>query len=279
MAPSDVGWINGFLGKRVLSLRSSLYREYGFDTKTLSKIERMILGALADGPRTRSELKSVLESKKLRTDGFRFAHMMYHLALTGKVCCGAPRAKQDTFILLNDWVGSGAQRSRDESLAGLATLYFRSHGPATMRDFAWWAGIPQRDAQHGICLMEDLLNTYRTDGTDTTVYYAFDSSVPSLPSVLLLAGFDEYLLGYADRTLILDTAHMREVVTVNGLFRPTIIVHGRVAGMWRRNITEDSVVVTAQLFGRLGKPERNAIAAEAERYAAFLGKNLQLQYE
>lgn len=277
MAPNDVAWINGYLGKRVLSIRGALYREYGFDAKTLAKIEAIILGALAEGPRTRSELKALLEAKKQRTDGFRFAHMMYHLALSGYVCCGAPRGKQDTYVLLKDWVGHIAVRSSDESLVGLASLYFRSHGPATMRDFAWWAGIPQRDAIRGIELIRDELTSATSDRAEYLMIRANERA--EIPKALLLSGFDEYLLGYGDRSVVLDEPRSREVVTVNGLFRPTIVIGGRVVGMWSREIGARQVDVTLTPFRALKPAERRAVESEAARVAAFIGKELTLNYE
>ena len=52
--------------------------------------------------------------------------------------------------------------------------------------------------------------------------------------VLLLPGFDELLLGYGDRTAVLDPAFAERVVPGrNGMFRATVVSAGRVAGTWR----------------------------------------------
>jgi hypothetical protein len=89
--------------------------------------------------------------------------------------------------------------------------------------------------------------------------------------LLCRTGFDEYLLGYKDRSVVLDSKHAEKVCPGgNGVFAPTIVINGRVVGTWKRSIRKSSVEIIALPFATLNKSERRTFAEAAERYAAFM---------
>ncbi len=91
-----------------------------------------------------------------------------------------------------------------------------------------------------------------------------------------LPGFDEYLLGYKDRRAVLDPRHSQKIVPgANGMFLPTIVIDGRVAGTWKRVLKKDVAVITLSPFKSLTKAEENAVAAAAKRYSQFAGRITQ----
>jgi hypothetical protein len=97
-------------------------------------------------------------------------------------------------------------------------------------------------------------------------HIAYDNS-----SVHLLPGFDEYLLGYRDRSAVLAVEDAPKVVPgKNGVFLPTIVVGGRVVGTWKRKLKKNSIDITLSPFTPLGASEERAIAA-ARSYSDFVG--------
>jgi hypothetical protein len=90
--------------------------------------------------------------------------------------------------------------------------------------------------------------------------------------VYLLPGFDEYLLGYRDRSAVLEPRD-------NGPFLPTIVINGRVVGTWKRVLKKNEVLITPNPFTPLKKADRNAFAAAAERYRHFVAaSNFSLDF-
>jgi Winged helix DNA-binding domain len=63
------------------------------------------------------------------------------------------------------------------------------------------------------------------------------------------------------------------------MFLPTIVIDGRVRGIWKRVIRKGRVAVTASPFDSLNKAEARALAAAAERYGTFLGLPVELSVE
>ena len=87
-----------------------------------------------------------------------------------------------------------------------------------------------------------------------------------LPSPRLLGAFDPLLLGWASRDPI--TGPHRQLVTVNGLFRPFALAGGRAVATW--TITGGQVVLTP--FDVLDPGTEAALELEAADVTRFLGR-------
>ena len=85
---------------------------------------------------------------------------------------------------------------------------------------------------------------------------------------LLLAGFDEYLIAYKDRSQLLEPIHAPQVLTVNGIFRPILVVDGRVAGTWQRS-TGKQGGVELRPFGELPDGVLPTLTEAAEAVERF----------
>ena len=96
---------------------------------------------------TRAELSVYLKRAKIPADGLKLAYLMMHAELEGVICSGPRQGKQFTYALLEERAPKAKTRERAEALAELAKRYFASHGPATVRDFAWWSGLTLNDAR------------------------------------------------------------------------------------------------------------------------------------
>jgi hypothetical protein len=180
--------------------------------------------------------------------------------------------KQQTFVLLDEWVPDSRDLSREESLVELAKRYFASHGPAAVHDFAWWAGLTVTEARSGLEAARPELISEKIDGKEYWVtddapdHRAHDGS-----RVHLLPAFDEYLIGYKDRSAVLAVEDAPRVVPgKNGVFLPTIVVGGRVVGTWKRTLRKASIDIALNPFTHLGDSDERAIEA-ARSYGDFVG--------
>jgi hypothetical protein len=235
----DVGWMLDVVAPRVLASTARRRAQLGLDEESLTRAQAEVERALAGGRRlVRSELMSLWESAGLAPAGGRGYHLLFHLALRGIVCFGPVRSGEQEIVLLEEWVQDPVRLDRDAALAEWALRFFRSHGPASVHDFARWTGLTVGEARRGTSAVEGSLATVVVDGTTLLL----DPQTPDRLAdhrsdarrVLLLPGFDELILGYADRTFTLDRDHERLVVPGgNGVFAPTIVADGRVIGTWR----------------------------------------------
>jgi hypothetical protein len=272
VAPEDVRWMLALLTPRIIARAARRHKQLELDAAIFARSEALFTKALQGGKQlTRAEMMDVLEQAGISTKGQRGYHILWWAAQSGLICFGPRQGKQDTFLLLDDWLPEGKTLSREEALAELAYRYFTGHGPATIQDFRWWSGLLAVDARAGLKMVEAQLAHEEFDGQ----IYWFSSSLSSIkaasPTAYLLPGFDEYLLGYRDRTAALDSAHATKVVPgANGMFKPIIVIDGRVVGTWKRTFKKDRVVIALQPFNALSEAEAQAVAPAAECYGVFV---------
>ncbi|MET8121055.1 winged helix DNA-binding domain-containing protein [Micromonospora sp. NPDC005189] len=272
--PADARWMLELTGVRSLAGAATRRAQLGLSETDADRAIDVLGTALAGGNRlTRAECLATLRASGLATDGQRGYHLLWFASVRG-VTCVAPNVGTDqTFALLDEWAPESRQLDRDEALALLAHRYVRGHGPVTDREFAGWSGLTLTDARRGLAAAGDALSTVRVEGTPMHVDAAL-ADVPRSPvdEVLVLPGFDEYLLGYRDRTLMLDPAHQAAVVPGNnGIFQATVVRAGRVVGVWKRKVSRGAVTITVQPLVPMADDERACVEQALKRYADFLG--------
>ncbi|WP_431096039.1 winged helix DNA-binding domain-containing protein [Polaromonas aquatica] len=282
-AASDLRWLLALAAPALLTRTAAAYREVNLDEPAFRKILPAIRQCLEGGQQlTRVELFAELAQHRIATDGHRGGRILYRAAQVGLICLGLPRGKQATYTLLDEWlpqdpVAPKKEPSREDDLKKLAQRYFESHGPATLADFTWWSGLAAGEARAALEMAMPGMEKAQYAGG--TVWWsartpALPARQPSTPTVHLLAGFDEYLLGYTDRTPIIDSAEAGKVMTPNGLFRPTLLIDGRVAGTWQAETKKGALTLSIAPFAPSALSSRKlgaALQAQAQRYAAFNG--------
>lgn len=200
---------------------------------------------------------------------------MMHAELDGVICSGARRGKQFTYALLDKRVPPTRPWGHDEALAELARRYFVSHGPATAQDFSWWSGLTATEAKNGLAMVRSDL-TQETIEDKTNWFMPPASPGKNIQRAYLLPNYDEYVVGYTDRSAIYDGGyHDKLDARGNPLFQNTILLNGRIAGTWKRSLKKNSVTMERQLFAKTSKTETAAIERATKAYADFLELSLE----
>ncbi len=236
VAPDDAKWMLALLTPGVISRAASIYRNAGLDKNIFLKSRKVIIRALEGGKQLdRKEIYQVLEKAKISTLGYRGLHIIGLLAQEGLLCFGPRLSKQQGFVLLDEWIPFSKKLHGEEALAELATRYFTSHGPATVRDFAWWSGLTVTAATKGLELVK---KNFISEDINGQMFWMSDHTSIKIKTqaIYLLPAFDEYLVGYKDRSAALDTKYARDILTTNGIFNPSLIINGKVEGTWKRTI-------------------------------------------
>jgi hypothetical protein len=165
------------------------------------------------------------------------AHLVAYAAMQGLVCRGPDLdGDEPTYVLLEDWVGERPVAPDPEAaLAELTHRYLGAHGPAAPADLAAWAGIAAGQARRGFQLVAGELVEVRAAGAPAWTLRG--ATLPrqgrGRPSVRLLYRFDDYLLGWRGRDLVLDARFASRIHAGGGWIHPAVVVDGRVVGTWR----------------------------------------------
>lgn len=273
VVPQDIRWLLALTAPRVHAANAYQYRRLELDKNTFKKSNAALTKALRDGKQlTRAELASVLQQAGIDTNNLlRLTYLILSAELDGILCSGVRRGKQFTYALLDERVPAAKTLSRDEALAELTRRYFTSHGPAIEEDFMWWSGLIRADVRSGVEMVKRQLEH---DVMKNQIYW-FAASMTTAKvgrqATYLLPNFDEYIVGYTDRSAIFDSSHVNKLdARSNPLFQHTIVINGQVAGTWKRTLKKDTVIIEINPFTPFTKSEKQTIIAAAENYGRFL---------
>jgi DNA glycosylase AlkZ-like len=279
--PRDARWMLDLLGVRVLAATAPRRAALGLDPATADRAVEVLAAALAGGGRrTRSQCLAALAEAGIGGSGQFGYHILWYASQRGVTCIAPNVGNEQTFVLLDEWVPDPHRPDRDEALATMAMRYFRSHGPATRQDFARWTGLTQADAKRGIALAGEGLTTVRVDDREMLLDPALlDPDRAGGDELLALPGFDEYLLGYGDRSPMLADEHKQAVVPGgNGVFQATIVRAGRVIGTWKRTVRRDRILVDVRPLVGLRAADRARVEAALQPYGRFAEAPVQIRW-
>ena len=274
--PADVRWMLALLTPPIIAGSASRVRQLELDDGQFARAEAALGRELRQsGLLTRKQALAVLRAEGLSTDGQRGYALLSRASQRGLIAFGPQQGTQETFVLLDGVAPPGRTWQREEALVELARRYFTSHGPASAQDFARWSGLTLTDTRKAILALGGELEHDVYQGMD--VYFATAQPQPTA-GALLLAGFDEYVLGYRDRSPVLDHEHDGDVVPgKNGIFQPTLMLDGRVAGTWKAAEFRGAMTVEVLPFQPLSLEQEQALSRSATQYGGYLGLPVRLQ--
>jgi hypothetical protein len=269
----DARWMLELMAPRIMKGAEGRHRQLELDDATFRRSRSLIAKALTRDPvLTRSALFAVLETGKIPTVGQRGIHIVQRLCMERMLCYGPHSEKQPTFVLFDGWIPTSRQLDREEALRTIAERFFVSHGPATMRDFVGWTGLTVADAKRGVHLAQSSIERVVVDDTEFWMSNSLSIAGDDESRAHLLPGFDEFMLGYKDRSAALSPRYASRIVPgANGMFLATLVLDGQVCGTWRRTARSKSVEIEASPFARLKAADKKAFAEPLARYASYLG--------
>ncbi|HET9709833.1 MAG TPA: winged helix DNA-binding domain-containing protein [Gemmatimonadales bacterium] len=271
VSPKDARWMLELTAPRIRASQAYHERLHGLAPSVLRKSNRVLERALQDGrQRTRSELEVLLRRAGVRAPtGQHVGQLLMRAELDRVIISGPRRGNQFTYALFDERVPASPPRDSDAALVDLIQRYFRTRGPATLQDFAWWSGLTVADATRGAAAAGTALQRFTAEGRT----YWHDPSRQSrrAPRVAhLLPNFDEYVVGFRDRSAIAERllkAHPRQ--KVDGLIGHVVVVDGQIVGGWRRTLGE-VVEIELRLRVPLTAREHELIQRAAQRFGRFL---------
>jgi hypothetical protein len=272
VTPADICWILMLTAPRVHALNAYMYRQSELDEPLLRQSTDILIEALRGGNHlTRAELAVILAQTGIIASGFRLSYIMMYAELEAVICSGAMRGKQFTYALIDERAPAVPALSRDEALAELIRRYFRSHGPATVKDFVWWSGLTVADANAGIEMVKSEFGSEVIDGK--TYWFSAAAPIAKLtePVCYLLPNYDEGLASYEDRSASTASEYLQLWSGEGNVLAHHLVIDGRVVGSWRRTFKKRTVILEIRPFETLTPPQERALEAAADRYREFLG--------
>ena len=278
VSADDIHWLLELTAPKIKSGMKSRHKELELSEDVIAKTSRIIEKTLSAKTQiTREELATEFQKEGIKTDENRLSHILFSAELDGLICSGPAIGNKQTYALLSERVLNKKTLTKDEALAKLANRYFTSHGPATVKDFAWWSGLSGTEVKKAL----DFVKTaFIAETVNSETYWfsgAFSESHKNKPSVHLLPAYDEFLISYTDRSASISKVDNPKAISNNGIFRPVIIESGQVIGIWKRTIKKETVSIETEFFIPYGPSMKLHFEDAAKQYVKFLRKDLLLR--
>ena len=184
------------------------------------------------GSVTKEDFVQALDERDIRMDAHRLSYHIRMAELTGTLCSGDLLSMKATYALTANKVKPMARIDRDEALMHFTRNYFQSRQPATLEDFVWWSGMNISDCRKGIALLNNTIHAVNWKGRE--FYLTDDCRTRGFRTgkCLLIPPYDEYLIGYKSRDIVLPTEHTHRAHNNSGIFQPIIAHDGIICGNW-----------------------------------------------
>lgn len=254
-------------GWRVQYRTLEYLKNMGIDVDEFDDLSRRISGLLRGRGLTVREIKG-----ELQTDSNLSAvvNMMCDLCILVRgPPAGGWRSNIHTYHLIDDWIPGIEMGGMGEDAAVMEIIlrYIDAYGPVTVDDIAWWGGFTKGRVLDNLNELDRLVR--ETDHWGEKMYHMERKEEAEndimTGFVSLLPGSDPYLMGYKLRERYLDKAHNELVFDRSGNATSTILLDGRVIGIW--DVDFDSRTVKVHLFSE----ENGAVLRNVKRRALQIG--------
>ena len=260
---------------------------FGITRSNLEALNRAIADALRPGPMTqrelRDELKPLFTAKLRKLADKSWSIQIFRSALVeGLICYGPERGKDATFVRVSTWLPKLRSISEYKAKQELLRRYLRVYGPATVQDFARWAGYPISEAK-------EVWNSVNEELAEISVEAApgwiLRSDIETLaqskfnaPVLRLLPAFDSFLLGHADKRHLVDRRHYKQVYRNQGWISPVVLLNGRVIGIWSHKLQTRSPSIELTPFKRPSATVQSLVKREIKKIEQFLHTTYTVRY-
>ena len=274
VAPEDLRWMQALTGHRVDRIMASYNGRLGLAPAVLRKSLDVIAKSLAEqGALTRTQLRAELERARINTEGTqRLAHLVMHAEVEALVCSGPQSGKHSTYALVSERVKKSRLLEGDEALHELTVRYFASRAPATEHDFSWWSGLTVAECTRGIVMAGKQLQRIAVNEKKYFVPQDFELPAKVSAGAHLLPNYDEYFIGFKDRSAIGQRlGHSALVTGGSALIGNVVAIDGQLVGGWRRSFEKGKTVLRFDLMVQLKRKEHASLKRAIERFAEYTG--------
>ena len=255
----------------------------------ITQAERDVLNektveALAGGPLPQHEITRRVRpqvSRRVQAWMDRVSSPASAALTEGLICYGPESGREITLVRVDRWLPAQKHVGEEEAKRWMLMKYLRAYGPAMLRDFSHWSGIPVNEARKAWEACAGEIAAVAVEGAKAWIAREDMEALAdarSEPTVRLLPAFDPYLLAHAEKDHLVEPRFYKRVFCGLGRVSPVLLLNGMVAGTWSHTRRDDRLLLELRPFGRLVRPVCERIETEAESLGRFLGAEAAVQF-
>jgi len=272
---------------KMSEMNSERFMSYvGVSKEEYETASKRILKILAGKGLTTKEIKSELQTE------LNISSIVNLMCDQGLLVRGAPKAgwksNIHTYYLFKEHFPDICLDAMDENDAKkmLVEQYLASFGPVTEGDIAWWTGLPKTEIKQALGNLKNKLVSIDISGLGANYLLLSAGETPlqaglppsPKPDVSLLPFLDPYIMGYKERDRYLDYAFYDRIFDRSGNATSTIILDGKIIGVWDFAEAGREPLAKLFLFESVGSDVLDEINLHAHKTGEFIaGKRVQVK--
>jgi hypothetical protein len=264
-------YISALRQSRMAALMRVISR-FGIHAREVEAFNEAAVAVLKSGPRTQRDLVAELRKqsgKKVRAWIDKVWSPLRPAMVEGLICYGEDQGREPALVRTDQWLGRFKPMAEEQAKQTLLERYLKVYGPATAKDFAYWSGMPVKEAASVWTSLADRMIGVSLEGQGLFILtedlkVLRESQLPE-PVVRLLPHFDVYLLAHAGKDHLVEPRYYKRVFRSQWWISPVVLLNGKIIGTWARVGSKKGTAIKTELFGRIVGPARLRLAEEVER--------------
>ncbi|GEK18789.1 winged helix DNA-binding domain-containing protein [Cellulomonas persica] len=282
LTPDDLRWVLALTSPRVQRQCAARYRELGLDDETLARTDALVARVVerltpAAHP-TRAELAAALAAEGFEVTNDRVSFVVMHAELEGVLVSGRARGTVHTYASADERAPGEVELSGDDALTELVRRFLVGHGPAAVRDVAWWASLTLTQVRRGLAGLGDAVERVEVDEQELW-WLPRDLRAPSSgagPRVDVLQAYDEAFGAFTATRALVDPAGLLARRPTDYASLHVLLIDEQLAGWWQRRVERSVIEVRLHPARELTDAEHHAVLAAFQDYAQFAGQEVHV---
>jgi len=163
----------------------------------------------------------------------------------------------------------------------LVRRYIARHGPVLKEDILYWAFFSRQQLDKALAdLSGEIveLKIGRSKNPMIDLDRSIDRKFPPPPPAIVLPKYDSLMMSLRDKSRFMDMRYYKRVHHALGMVRPTVLVDGFVAAIWRRIAKKNSNVIEVHSFKKLDSQQKEAVEQKFSEYAEYIEQPVAVRW-
>ncbi len=204
------------------------------------------------------------------------------MAFLGLLVHAGKRGSRGLYMRSDDWVkGLKAPPSRQACRAELLRKYIARHGPVSKEDVMYWAYLTRQQLDEALAGLGDEIVEVRMGHSKEPcidLSQNAEKDFPAAPRAVVLPKYDSLMLSLKDKSRFMDMRYYKIVFGALGMVRPTVLVNGFVAAVWKRITKRTGILIEVHALKKISGSDKKAVEEQFSEYCTYSGLEAPIKW-
>jgi len=204
------------------------------------------------------------------------------MTFEGLLVHAGKRGSRSVYMRSDEWIpGLKAPPDRQACRAELLRKYIARHGPVSKEDIMYWAYLTRQQLDEALIgLSAETTEVKMERSKEPYIVLEKDAGrkFPPPPKAMVLPKYDSLMLTLKDKSRFMDMRFYKLVFGALGMVRPTVLVNGFVAAIWRKVVKKTGASIEVHALKKISSSDREAVERKFAEYGKYAGLDVSVRW-